>query len=246
MDYLYDGSFDGLLTCIYHSYYSVPATGIYLQDNYQYSLINPFLNVQTEPNLASRVYAAISEKISEDTLNHVYYVFLSNHLEKGNLIHSYIRLGFKIGPSVNSLITHPNVLPILQTSRKVSFEAHRFEGLLRFSDIGKFLYAIFEPDHNIVILLADFFADRLKHEHFIIHDRKRNIAAIYNTHEWYLSDFSSDIKFQISDEENFYQQLWSKYFAQIGIENRKNPRLQAQFVPHRYRHNLPEFKSNQS
>lgn len=243
MNYLYDGSFDGLLTCIYHSYYSAPATGIYLQRNYQYSLIDPFLDIQTEPELAYKVYAAISSKISGDTLNHVYYVFLSAHPKKELLIHSYLRLGFKLGPSINSYITHPDVLPILQTSRKVSFEAHRFQGLLRFSDMGKYLYASFEPDHNIVMLLAEFFADRLKQELFIIHDSRRNIAAIYNSCEWYLSDFNSAIEFQLSDEERFYQELWSKYFGQIGIESRKNLRLQAQFIPQRYRHNLPEFKS---
>jgi probable DNA metabolism protein len=244
MDYLYDESFDGLLTCIYHSYYSNRATGIYPQKTYQYSLINPYETVRTEPDLAAKVYSAIENKISHEALKHIYYVFLSNHPAKENFIHNYLRLGFKEGPSINLAHTHPEVLPILKLSHKVSFEVHRFEGLLRFADTGNFLYAVLEPDHNIIILLADFFADRLKQEHFIIHDKKRNLAVIYNTQEWLLTEFYFHSELKLTEEEAFYQELWPKYFKQIGIKNRTNLKLQSHFVPHRYRQNLPEFRKS--
>lgn len=148
-----------------------------------------------------------------------------------------------MGPSVSAYRTHPDVLPVLETAHKVSFEAHRFEGLLRFADMGKFLYSSLAPDHNIIILLADFFADRLKQEHFMIHDKKRELAVIYDTKEWYVSDFSSEISLGLSADEAFYQELWLKYFDRIGIAHRINPRLQARFVPHRYRKDLPEFNN---
>jgi hypothetical protein len=40
----------------------------------------------------------------------------------------------------------------------------------------------------------------------------------------------------------YYQELWSKYFSHIGIAARENKKLQAHFVPQRYRHHLVEFK----
>lgn len=241
MDYLYDGSFDGFLTSVYYSYYGHKADGIYPVNNYQFDLMTQSKIIQTDQILAAKVYDAAASKISSDFLQHAFYVFLSFHPFKENLILKYFQLGFKLGPKIDNYHTHPDVLPIQQLSKKVFFEAQRFYGFLRFVDTGKYLYAVLEPDHNILILLADHFSDRLAGEYFIIHDKKRGLAIIYNKKEWYLSDFSKEISIPNSETEMFYQELWTNYFTHIGIESRKNKTLQAHFVPQRYRHNLIEF-----
>ena len=41
-DYLYDGTFEGFLTCVYHHYYTEPAAGICLKEEYQSSLLGGF------------------------------------------------------------------------------------------------------------------------------------------------------------------------------------------------------------
>lgn len=38
--------------------------------------------------------------------------------------------------------------------------------------------------------------------------------------------------------------MWKGYFEHIGIKERKNLRLQRQFVPTRYRKNMVEFNNN--
>lgn len=243
MDYLYDGSFDGLLSAVYHSYYQEKAEGIFPLAYYQPNLVTSSQVVVTEPALAAKVYDAAEQKISSEALRQIYYVYLSNFPQKENLILKYLQLGFKLGAQVDSYHTHPDVLPVQEAAKKVSFEAHRFFGLLRFVETGKYLYAVLEPDHDILILLASHFADRLKKENFIIHDKKRKHAVIYNQKEWYLSDFSGDPEISVSETEAFYQELWTRYFTHIGIESRKNKRLQAQFVPERYRKNLVEFRN---
>jgi homoserine dehydrogenase len=78
VDYLYDGSFDGLLTCIYHNYYQEAAEGIYPQEYYHLSLINKNNMVTSNPDHAARVYKAIEEKISDASLSLVYHAFLSS------------------------------------------------------------------------------------------------------------------------------------------------------------------------
>ena len=244
MDYLYDSSFDGLLTCVYYSYYEDKADGIYPHNNYQCSLIYPSKIIVTDSTLSSKVYEAITRKISPQALKQTYYVFLANHPHKENLILKYLQLGFKLGRKIESLHTHPDVLPVLQTARKVSFEAHRFYGLLRFAESKDFLYASFKPDHNILIILAEHFVDRLAYENFIIHDQNRNCALIYDKQEWYLTDFKAPDNISLSETENFYQELWTRYFTHIAIESRRNKRLQNQFVPQRYRSNLVEFKNS--
>jgi len=245
MDYLYDGSFDGLLTSIYYSYYEQRAQGIYPEASYQFNMFTPSTVIQSDPVLAARVYDAIDRKISVYSLMQIYYVYLSNNTAKENLILKYLQLGFQLGPKIDSIHSHPEVLPIRQTAKKVSFEAERFLGLLRFTDTRSYLYSALEPDHNILILLADHFADRLAGERFIIHDKKRSLAIICNKKDWYLSDFSEEAAIPDSETEQLYQELWAKYFTRISIENRKNKKLQSHFIPQRYRHNLVEFRKSE-
>lgn len=243
MDYLYDGSFDGLLTCIYLSYYQEPADGIFRQESYQYNLLRASQLVETNQVMADKVYEAVSKKISPQALKNIYYAFLSSVQNKETLIYHYIRLGFKIGKDIDLCHTHPSVLPIQNIVKKVGIETHRFYGLLRFSDTGRFLYAELEPDHNILILLADHFSNRLAGENFIICDKQRKQAVIYDQTEWYITDFQP-VDLVLSENESYYQKLWSEYFAKIGIEKRANIRLQTQFVPQRYRKNITEFKNS--
>ena len=39
IDYLYDGTFEGLLTCIYENYYTEKASGIFREEAYQSNLL---------------------------------------------------------------------------------------------------------------------------------------------------------------------------------------------------------------
>jgi probable DNA metabolism protein len=157
-----------------------------------------------------------------------------------------------MGPKVNLYRSHPDVYPIHKLDRQVRGEAHRFFGLLRFADTGKFLYAGFSPDHNILTLIADHFADRLRNERWIIHDQKRHLAVIYNGPEpdqdlsskWYLTDLDNQWQKAFTQEEEHWQELWRLYFHHISIKSRYNPRLQSQLVPLRYRRHLVEFQSS--
>ena len=253
MEYLYDGSFDGLLTCIYHHYYREAATGIYPVDCYQPNLLSPSMVVETEPALADRVYRAIVEKISSRALETVYHVYISSAPEKENLILGYIRLGFQMGSRVDLYHSHPAVYPVHRLERKVTGEAHRLLGLLRFSDMGRFLYAVMAPDHHVLPLLGDHFADRLPGERWIIHDKKRNLAVIHDGHNrsscrspvrsrWYITDFSYRLEEKMPENERQWQRLWQTYFEKVSIESRYTPRLQSRCVPHRYRRYLVEFQ----
>ncbi len=253
MDYLYDGSFDGLLTCIYQHYYGAAASGIYQQDYYQPGLMVNSQVVKTNPALAKRVCIAIEEKISGEALEKIYHVYLSSDPIKENLILNYLRLGFKMGAKADHYHSHPDVYSLHKLNQRVEIETHRLLGLLRFKDTGRFLYAAMSPDHHILTLIADHFADRLAGERWIIHDQKRKLAIVYDGQDdgknklpiqdkWYLTDFSYSMD-DIADKDQHWQQLWQLYFQKIGIESRLNPRLQSRFVPQRYRRHLLEFQS---
>lgn len=243
MDYLYDETFEGLLTCLYANYYDEVASGIYSQFVYQENFLRPNKKIITDEEKAEKVAAGIRKKISSEAFEHIYNVFLSNDPAKENKILKYVIYGFKVGKKIDAYHTHEVVLPVHKLSKQVSYETHRFTGLLRFMEVGTVLYAAFEPDHYILPKLADHFIERFKNENLLIHDTKRNLALAYNKKEWNIWEYTLSNEIPLSENERHFQALWQGYFDHIGIETRKNEGLQQQFVPLKYRKHLTEFKS---
>lgn len=99
-------------------------------------------------------------------------------------------------------------------------------------------------DTRVLELLAPHFSDRFPNENWMIYDKKRQkvlaheqggectvyIQAVLNTQE------TDPVQ---SDE---YENLWKAFCSHITILERKNPGLQRQFVPLKFRSNMPEFR----
>ena len=251
LDYLYDGSFEGFLTCIYEHYYNEKASGIYRGDAYQANLLAASRTVGTEETKATRVYEAIEHKISREDLKRVYRVFLSSAEEKENKLLQYIRLGFQKGSAVSLLHSNPIVFEVQQIEKKVTIEMHRLKGLIRFSALVKplagktgreILYSRIEPDHDVLEIIADHFADRLKSDPFIIHDKTRGKAVFAQDGNWYTADFQDSDLPALGEAERDYRDLWKRYFETIAIQERINPACQKRMMPVRYWKNLTEFR----
>ena len=67
--FLYDGTFEGLLTAIYDSFYSkVPPIGIFKSENYSALLLDEIIYIKTDEIKAKKVMNAIITKIDSKTL----------------------------------------------------------------------------------------------------------------------------------------------------------------------------------
>lgn len=255
VDYLYDGTFEGFLTCIHAHYYEEKASGIYIKESYQASILSRSRAVETDEKKASTVYEAIERKISREDLRRIYRVFRSSDEEKENKLLRYIVLGFAEGPGIRLLHSNPVVFDVQRCERKVSCEIHRILGLARFSalkcgweggsgfagSMREILYCRLEPDHDILEFIADHFSDRLRNEPFIIHDKKRNKAVFAVGGSWYISDFTEAGLPAADSGEKEYRSLWKEYFETIAIKERTNPACQKRFMPVRYWKNLTEM-----
>ncbi|WHH61021.1 TIGR03915 family putative DNA repair protein [Petroclostridium sp. X23] len=245
LNYIYDGTFEGLLTAIYEAYYrrQVPEK-IVSQHGFQQELLYENIYIETDDEKADKVYLSIREKISPQALQHVFYVFLSECDEAGTWIYQYLRLGWKVGRKVDMYEADDRVLAIHRMSRKVSGEAHRLLGLIRFRHVqGDIYYAPIEPDYNIIALMAPHFVKRFGAQNWIIHDIKRKLAAMYDQKNWIITDFIDNADMNFEETEVFYQKLWKKYFESIAIKSRINPRLQRRCMPARYWRYLIELKN---
>ena len=137
IDYLYDGTFEGLLTCIYENYYTEKASGIFREEAYQSNLLGGCMEVKTDPQKAITVYEAIEKKISAYDLRRIYRVFLSSDEYKETRILRYIILGFKTGGRISLMHSDPVVLDIQMIEKKVNVERERMMQFVRFSVMGK-------------------------------------------------------------------------------------------------------------
>lgn len=246
MIYVYDGSFYGFLTCVHAHYYSGPADEIYKTGAFIGSIIDESQYIETDVEKAEKVERALKERFSTFGYMELYRTFLADDDKKDCYLLKYILAGFKTGRMIDRLYSQPEVINVRRLSKKVGFEAHRFIGLLRFVKKGVYLYGKIEPDHDILPLIADHFADRFNSEKIIIHDLKRNQVLIAYEGRWLIEDVHADIDFEMNpmdEKEALLQQLWKGYFEHIGIEGRKNKKLQQQFVPMKYRKHITEFKN---
>ncbi|WP_312701360.1 TIGR03915 family putative DNA repair protein [Sedimentibacter sp.] len=242
MDYLYDGTFEGLLTCIYYHYKKAKVNGIYFLTEYQQDMLNDCRIVDTDMEKARTVSDAIIDKISNEAYIKVFYCYLSDLNYKENTILDFLIFAFKYGKNTMNFYTHDKVLLINKTYLRVANEVHRFLGILRFSDAGGFLFSKFSPDNDIVLLMAEHFADRYKYEKFIIYDEKRKKGLIYADNSWEIKENIHINDIEKSQNEKIIQSLWKQYFTDLAIKERVNYKLQFQFVPSRYRKNMAEFK----
>ena len=102
--YLYDGSFEGLLCCVFESYdkKEIPVD-IFRPDAPQATFF-PIREIGTDTEKAVRVLRSIPQKMGAEALLFVQKSFLTFYEKKELTILLFLRLGFKHGPSVMSML----------------------------------------------------------------------------------------------------------------------------------------------
>lgn len=236
INYLYDGSFEGLLTSIYEAYYrhESPAQ-ISLSDCIQQSLLDTNIHIITNPEKASKVYDSICKKISYQSLKNIYHAYLSELSNIEVNIFNYVRLGFKKGKELDLHLSDDTVLNIHTAAKKVTRESHLMIGLLRFKKFeNNIYYAQYKPDHNVTTLISNHFINRFSDQSWIIHDVKRHYAAVFDKNSCIFADVSEQLELSTSNSRDNYEKLWKNYFTNISIRERVNPKLQKNNMPARY------------
>lgn len=236
VNYVYDGSFEGLMTAIYESYSKHEAPEKIMDNkNVQESLFDTNVIINTDEIKARQMVSQIKEHISPVIVRNIFYAFLSEQENIGTMIYDYINLAVIRGDRVYEHLSDDRVLNIYNTVRRVLGERHRMLGLIRFKKLkDDIYYSSIEPDYNISLLLAPHFVKRLSSQNWIIHDLKRKTAALYNKKEWIITAFEFNDTPILEEEERDYQTLWKQYFNSIAIQSKINPGLQKKNMPVRY------------
>jgi probable DNA metabolism protein len=242
--YRYDGSLDGLLSCIFEAYArrEDPAA-IIAGQAVQLALDAEARDIPTDPARAERVQRGILARIGPEAFACVQRAALSADPVAPLAALRYTRLGFEVGPRVDQRLGDPAVHAMRRVLRGVQIEAERYSQFLRFAELhGGVYFAEMEPTHDVLVLIMPHFADRFGQQPFIIHDRGRGLAGVWNLREWTLLSTESMRLPAHAVGEAHYQALWRTFYRNIAIEQRINPALRRQHMPKKFWRYMVEMR----
>lgn len=239
--YIYDGSFDGMLCCIFTAIAEkeLPAD-IFPETDPQFSLCPPRF-IETDPEKARRVRGSIPKKISPEALYWVENGFLSCEKQKERLILDFLRKGYQAGPKITRMLWDSTVSKLQKAVQFVDNEAHLLKGFLRFSQRGTVLAATISPKNSVLPRLAPHFSERLPEEPFLIHDTTHQMALIHLPGKCGIVPADSIELPAIDETEARYQAIWRQFYETIAIEDRLNPKGRMTHCPKRYWVNMTEL-----
>ncbi|ADZ84757.1 TIGR03915 family putative DNA repair protein [Cellulosilyticum sp. ST5] len=245
IDYLYDGTFDGLLTAIFYGYGEREEVHIYKSQLYAPSFFTSPKTIVTEAEKADRVYTSIHDKLSTSTLENVYCAYLSEEEGVETLILNYLKLCYRYTDRINLAKNNDIIRAMDLAVKHVRFEAHRYVGFVRFKEIRPMLfYAQIEPDHHILPLLIEHFEKRFSDQCFMIHDVKRSEVIVYNQKEIFIQQLTPHeaevlLRTQIDDP---FEKLFKAYYTSTTIPERINIKRRNAYMPRRYFKHLVELQ----
>ncbi len=239
--YLYDGSFDGMLCVVFESFRlkEIPAT---VARGEEAGTLLPVRRIASDRTKARRVLDGVRDKIGGEAYQNVRSCFLAEFPDKEIALIRYLNKGFAVGgTTVNSLLSDDAVRPLLNGVRRLHKEKGRFIEFLRFSDHNGSLIAEFEPESNVLPLVAPHFVSRFPNETFLIYDKARKLAFVYTEKKGKLVPVEELHLSELSDEEKKYRALWRMFYETAAITERINERARMQHLPKKFWKHMTEF-----
>ena len=240
--YQYDGTFDGFLCCVFRAIYEKEdPLAITPEEEAQATLLETVL-IDTQPDKAGRVQRSIPAKLGQDALRVVHLCFLSDLPDREVALLAFLRLGYRVGSAVLRMLTDERVYKVVTAARAVSGEAHLLKGFTRFSEYSGTLIAEIEPKNHVLPLLAQHFRARMPGESFFIFDRTHKLALAYSGGQSQIFPMTAAELPRPGRQEQFYRQLWTRFYDTVSIESRYNPKCRMTHMPKRYWGVMTEFQ----
>ena len=238
----FDGTKNGLLTCIFESFYDRRIPDDVTTEFVQCVLLDEIVTIKTDNEKAERVYKCLKNCKTKYLVSDFNLTFRSGEKSRFKVIFDYLNVAISNkNIDVSKAFALPEIQAFTDLKNRIYTETHRFKGFLRFMETEKgFYYACYEPDNDITELLVPHFTARLQSP-FIIHDIKRNILALCDGKRYkILNDGNNGVTVFMSESEENFLDLWQQYYKSINIEERKNLRQMRNYMPERYWKNLSE------
>lgn len=244
MTYIFDGTFQGLLTAVFEWFERKPGKVVLKSTSiFQPEAFAESFTVNTNAEKADRVWAGLQKKLKKDWQRKYYCTYLSEIPEACNHLFQFTIYIFQNQLGAESNYGNPHVIALAKYAKSVEREKHRMEAFIRFQKTGDgIFYANIDPDFNVLPLISSHFKNRYADQPWVIYDLKRKYGLHYNltSVEEITISFSNGADKQnlapvlMDEREALYTTLWKDYFKSANIVARKNTKLHLQHVPKRY------------
>lgn len=239
--YCYDGTFDGLMCCVFESYAQKEIPLDILSPEAAECTLLPLRNIPNETEKARRVLASVPAKIGIAALDFIQQAFLTCFGQKELYILLFLRKGYSYGPRVMEMLADHTVNTLFKAVRHLERESHLFKGFIRFSEYNKVLVAEIEPKNDVLPLLASHFCQRYPEERFLIYDTTHGRGLVYQPNEVKLVQIEGLELPEAEEAEERYRSLWQLFYETIEIKERHNPKCRSTQMPKRYWKYMTEF-----
>lgn len=248
-----EDSLEGILSGIYKAYESrLPLEQVELQVEKEVvpTLFTEFTSVPNSPENALKVARTLKEKMGEKHYYDFCMLLTSYQEGKANAALAVVKwaLKNKIHRFLFENMADREIGHAFVCYRNANYEMEHLRGFLRFSELEEgLLYAEMEPKNDVIVYLAEHFADRLPKENFIICDRGRELYAIHPAgKEWFLMREENAVpsmeNVRFSEAEEYYRELFCHFCDSLCIKERTNLNLQRNMLPLRFRPYMTEFR----
>jgi len=243
-------SLGAMLSCIYDAW----ASGLGHQNIKlayeplnQLNIFDTYIHVDEDEGKIDSVISAINHKISPEFYHTIAYSAGAYEEDTLDTIYRVLILGFHYGPSVLSMYQFKDVTRFFEISRRYGREAHSFREFSRFTLVNGNVYiAHIEPKSYVLLPVAEYFADRMPSENWVVVDDVHHEAVVHpcNT-QYYLRTLTDDEFELIKDTEqnvDAFTSMWKTYFDSIAIKERANRCCQMNHFPEWKRKHVTEFQ----
>lgn len=256
ISYIFDGSFSGLLCCIFRVYeFKDKQVKVVAANQYQPQIFDETVSISSDEQRAQRVWNRLCQKISASSKRNFYLCYLSEQAAAFQALFNFARYVFDNQKAVDKNYGHSDVLTVSQIAKNVSREKHRMEAFVRFKKTAEgIFFAVVNPDFNVLPVIQSHFKNRYADQRWLIYDELRKYGIYYDLSAMHdvtlnveqsgiLNESSRPTSITLDVQEALYDQLWKDYFKSATIVERKNIKLHLQHVPRRYWHYLNEKNS---
>ena len=251
-----EDSGEGIFSAIYLAYekkLKPENTTIELLPEENYRLFTRYIRVETDKEKAEKVNRTIIERFGNMAVYYIWCCIYSCQREKADIIYHVIARGLanKCGKELIHELQDPNTLKLSQIQKNVSNEAHHFKGFLRFSERGDgILFSKICPKNQVLPLISSHFEDRFNNEYFMIYDEKHKTCLLHQPQSSCIHYYPGEEELRtleqaeesLSEEEDSIRRLFRSFHETITIDSRRNPKLQRNLLPLRFRGNMVEFE----
>lgn len=243
--FIYDKTFEGLLTAVFDAYFRKTFPDLLLAEGEPLPLFyEEAVTICSDEEKSARVWKSLKKKLSAFALAGITTNWLSELPHVDTLLFNYIRTVTDAPDSVEMNFGHPVVLEFTKLYKKVRAERYALLQFLRFQKTADdIFFAAVEPMYNILPLTISHFKDRFADQKWLIYDMKRQYGYYYDCSRVTEISFADRPMHLITgkldeslmaDDEKLLQKMWKTYFKSIAIKERTNPKLHRRNMPARF------------